>query len=154
MAGAVGTISFAHAHLYVDFDKALGDVSAGATAKAQWDALKLKFPVGDYINKASRVTLPVAQANTFDVENMGAESAEKVAGLPSINDGAIEVGWINETGQILTLLGKKVNDDIACALIYSTDDGATRTNPLSDSTEATAAVFYGCLLYTSPSPRD
>ena len=82
MAGSKGNISFAHAHLYVDFDNDFSAITGDAAA--MWTALKTKFPVGDYINQANSVSLPVQTANTIPIQNMGAESEEKLADLPCL----------------------------------------------------------------------
>ena len=154
MGAAVGTTSFANAHMYVVFDKDISAITGAATKAAQWAALKTKFPATAYINKASKVTLPVQTAKTFPVENMGAESDELVAGLPSLSEGMVEVGWVNDTTQILDLRGKSINDDIAVALIQNTDDAATKGDPLRNSTQATAAIFGGTVAANAPIPAE
>ena len=145
MAAAAGNISFAHAHLYASF-------SIPAATPATWAALKTAFPVGTYINQTASVTLPVQTANTIDVQNMGAQSTQKLPDLPTLSDSVIEVGWVNDNAQIALLRNKTVNDDIAVALVLNTDDDATKANPLDDSTAATAAYFAGQIASVEPVP--
>ena len=154
MGAAVGTTSFANAHCYAIFSRDISSVTGAATKALQWAALRTLFPATAYVNKAAKVTLPVQTAKTFPVENMGAEADELVAGLPSLSEGMIEVGWINETGNILTLRDKSINDDIAVALIQNTDDAATKGDPLRNSTQATAAVFGGTVAANAPIPAE
>ena len=150
MAGSKENISFAHAHLYVIFSRNLDSVTTAATDGAMWTALKALFPASAYVNRASSVSLVVQNANTIPIQNMGAESEQKMAGLPSLSDGIVEVGWVNDSAVIKSMVGKTVGDDIAVCLVLNSDDSATKTNPLTDSTEATAALFGGTVASVEP----
>ena len=70
MAGSAGNISFANAHLYVDFDASLENITTAADATAMWAALKTKFEKTDYVNKVSSTVLPVQAANLIDIPNI------------------------------------------------------------------------------------
>ena len=98
------------------------------------------------------MTLPVQTANTIDIQNMGAEATAKLADLPSLSDAVVEVGWVNDNTSIKTLSTKTVGDDIAVCLLLNSDDSATKTNPLADSTEATVAVYGGTVASVEPIP--
>ena len=149
MAGSKGNISFSHAHLYVDFDNDISSITGAATATAQWSAIKTKYAsetatkADHYMGKVSSVQLPVQQSNTVDIPNMGAEFADKMADLPTLNDAVIEIGWVNDSNQTTELTGKTIGDDISVCLALNSHDAATKGNPLKDSTECTAAVFSG-----------
>ena len=152
MSASKGNISFAHSHFYTIFSRDISSVTTAADAAAMWAALKLLFPVGSYVNQANSVTLPVQTANTISVQNMGAEATAKLADLPDLSDAVVEVGWVNDNTVIKTLSTKTVGDDIAVCLLLNSDDAATKTNPLDDSTEATVALFSGTVASVEPVP--
>ena len=76
---------------------------------------------------------------------------------------AISVGFESQGHEVLvhdTKLNTKIEDVLEVPLLYicvptpSSDDGACDTSIVESVLVELSELNYGCLLYTSPSPRD